>query len=302
MRRWRKRSSLLRPSGEKLAVHARQLFPVAKMSEKPPAKLLKVDRQCRRKPRPCRRANDANHHSDLHERWRCPGSAVEFRAAVMRRQRRRLPVLRGALAPSSLELPSRRVTGEKNDSGLLALESPPKLTPGKLEFPKFGRFEISKRCCIFANGEAPPRLLAGTSRRLHDRSGGGSVAIAGRSQQHPASKTIRARATRHCRFAASQRWKSANCTSLARLPIALVNSSHVPLGPRAFLPFAHVAGPHLEQRHFARRQSFFRQGGGPSFWCAAKTIPTASWRGTAAAQSFFVAMPSTMTLVVTRTN
>jgi hypothetical protein len=25
----------------------------------------------------------------------------------------------------------------------------------------------------------------------------------------------------------------ANCTSLARLPIALVNSSHVPLGPRA---------------------------------------------------------------------
>src|SRR5580704_4419517 len=49
----------------------------------------------------------------FHGCGRCPGSAVEFQAVVMRRQRRRLPVLRGALAPSSLELPSRRVTGEK---------------------------------------------------------------------------------------------------------------------------------------------------------------------------------------------
>src|SRR5580692_6987526 len=89
------------------------LLPVATISEKPSAKLLKVDRQCRRKPWPCRRANDANHHSDLHGCGRCPGSVVEFQAVVMRRQRRRLPVLRGALAPSSLELPSRRVTGEK---------------------------------------------------------------------------------------------------------------------------------------------------------------------------------------------
>ena len=127
------------------------------ISEKPSAKLLKVDRQCRRKPRPCRRANDANHHSDLHGCWRCPGSAVEFRATVMRRQR--LPVLRGALAPSSLELPSRH--RGKIDSGLLALESPPELTPGKLEFSKnharnSAASRFPKRCCTFATGRIPP--------------------------------------------------------------------------------------------------------------------------------------------------
>ena len=129
------------------------------ISEKPSAKLLKVDRQCRRKPRPCRRANDANHHSDLHGCWRCPGSAVEFRATVMRRQRRRLPVLRGALAPSSLELPSRH--RGKIDSGPLALESPLELTPGKLEFSKnharnSAASRFPKRCCTFATGRSPP--------------------------------------------------------------------------------------------------------------------------------------------------
>jgi hypothetical protein len=109
--------------------------------------------------------------------WRCPGSAVEFRADVMRRQRRRLPVLRGALAPSSLELLPGGHRG-KIDSGLLALESPPELTPGtgqrKLEFLKnharnSAASRFLKDVAFSPTGKRPPLTTDSTKPALMKR-------------------------------------------------------------------------------------------------------------------------------------
>jgi hypothetical protein len=88
---------------------------------------------------------------------------------------------------------------------------------------------------------------------------------------------------------------------LAQSRLAFVGPSALAVGS----PFFHsrISPGRILSSAFSRGVNrFFDRAAVHPSGIASKTISTASWRGTAATQSFFVAMPSTMTSVVTRTN